>query len=195
MDFNQMENPHQFGPQPGDEHLPVKFYMGAVPDPVRTEAEGHPCFKDVPMVKIVIPGDRNSNYVGPATYAYQARFPVAWQAFKANEQQAEFGLPLKEWPVISKGQCEELQYLNIRTVEQLATVADVHGGKIMGFADLKRKAEVYLQAAKDTAVTMRLDSENQQLRTELDALRGEFKTLSDQMLALKNEAAGNKKGK
>ena len=39
-------------PFAGDEKNPVQFYMGIIPDPVKTEETGRPCHVDVEFIRI-----------------------------------------------------------------------------------------------------------------------------------------------
>jgi hypothetical protein len=174
---------------PGDERLFVQFYMGAVKDDEASAAAGHPVFRSTPFVKIMVPGDKNTVIDTFADEQYQRRFSKLWNAFTANEKQELVGFPIKEWPAITRAQAEELMYLNIRTVEQLASLADVYGSRIMGFNDLKRKAEAFLANAKDAAFAEKLSTENSALKAMIDAQAEEIKKLS-----AKFEASQTKKG-
>lgn len=164
---------------PGDERLFVQFYMGSVKDDDQSEEQGRPIFRTVPFVKIMVPGDKNTVIDTVADINYQRRFSKLWRAFQANEAQEVVGLPIREWPAVTRSQADELRYLNILTVEQLSTLPDVYGTRIMGFHDLKRKAEVYLAQAKDSALANKLSAENEALKTQLDATNAELKRLSE----------------
>jgi hypothetical protein len=61
------------------------------------------------------------------------------------------GTLLEEWPAISRGQVEELKFLNIRTVEQLVGLSDANAQNIMGINGLKEKAKKYLEASEKEA--------------------------------------------
>jgi hypothetical protein len=164
---------------PGDEKLFRQFYMGSIKDEERTLEEGHDVYNAVPFIKIIVPGDRNTIIDTIADNTHKRRFPKEWERFQANENQQMSGLPLREWPAITRAQAEELVFLGIFTVEQMATVADVYGNRIMNFNELKRKAETYLKAAKDSALAEKLSAENASLKAQLDAQGEELKRLSD----------------
>jgi uncharacterized small protein (DUF1192 family) len=164
--------------QTSDEKLFVKFYMGTRKNEERSEEAGHPVFDDVPFIRIIVPGDKNTVIDTTVDEQYKRRFARLWTQFQANETQTQPGLPITEWPAITRAQAEELKYLNITTVEQLSTLPDVYGGKIMGFNDLKRKAETYLAQAKDSALAMKLDAVNKQQADRITALEAEIARLS-----------------
>ena len=143
--------------EPGpDDNLFVQFYMGMVEDQEKTEAAGHPVFVDVPFIKIMVPGDKNTMIDTRADERYKQRFSELWRKFQANEAQPQIGMPITQWPAITRGQAEELKYLNITTVEQMAECADAFAHRIMNFQELKRKAAVYLAASKDSALATKL---------------------------------------
>jgi hypothetical protein len=180
------QQPQEFAPMaPGDERLFVQFYLGSIHNPEKTAKEGRPIFDAVPFVKIIVPGDKNTIIDTIADNEHKRRFARMWSAFEQSLSQEMSGFPLRDWPAITRAQCEEMNHLNIYTVEQLATVADVYGAKIMGFQELRRKALTYIEQAKDTAYAQRVSSENQQLRNQVDALQGEVKRLSDMFDAMR----------
>jgi len=166
-----------------DEKLFVKFYMGTRKNEEKSEEAGHPVFDDVPFIRIIVPGDKNTVIDTYVDEQYKRRFARLWQQFQANETQTQSGLPINEWPAITRSQAEELKFLNITTVEQLAELPDVYGGKIMGFNDLKRKATTYLASAKDSALAMKLDTQIKQKDDEITALRDEVRKLSQRFEA------------
>lgn len=114
-----------------------------------------------------------------ADATYKRRFSKMWWNFQQSLSQELSGFPLRDWPALTRAQVEELNYMNIFTVEQLATVADVFGAKIMGFYDMRRKAIAYLEQAKDSAFAQKMANENKELRDQLAANQAEIKRLSD----------------
>lgn len=176
--FQQQQE--QFAPmEPGDERLFVKFYLGSMRNEEKSEKEGRPVFDAVPFVKIMVPGDRNSIVDTPVDATYKRRFARQWANFQQAQSQDISGTPLRDWPAVTRAQAEELNYMNVFTVEQLATIPDVYGAKIMGINDLRRKAEVYLKQAQDSALTQKMSKENQELKNRIAAQDVEIKRLSD----------------
>jgi hypothetical protein len=169
----------QYGPMaPGDEMLYVQFYMGSMKNEEKSVEQGRPIFESVPFVKILVPGDRNTVVNTIVDNKTKRRFAKLWHQFEQNNQQTIEGLPIREWPAITRAQADELFYLNIVTVEQLASLADVYGTRIMGFQDLKRKAQTYLAAAKDTAIAEKLSSENAALKQQVATLEDQIKLVN-----------------
>jgi len=178
--FQQLQNQLDAPPMdPGDEKLYVQFYMGSMRNQEKSETEGRPVFDAIPFVKILVPGDKSTLIDTIADANHKRRFAKMWQQFQQNQSQDISGTPLRDWPAITRAQADELNYLNILTVEQLATVADVYGAKIMGINDLKRKAQAYIEQAKDSAFATKMADENAALRKELETQKEEIKRLSD----------------
>jgi len=171
---------------PGDEQLYVQFYMGSAPNEEKTLEQGHPVFDAVPFIKILVPGDKNTVVDTRVDATHKRRFAMMWQQFQQNESQTVQGMPIREWPAITRAQADELFYLNIVTVEQLAGLADVYGSRIMGFNDLKRKAETYLAAAKDSSLAEKLSAENVTLRLQVSGLQQQMAKLNERFEAMEN---------
>ena len=150
----------------GDETLLVKFYSHPRMDQTKSAEAGRPIYKDTDYIQIMTPGNKDSIVIRPVTEIDRNRFPEHYRKYKAREdQEAIEGTLLSEWPAVTRGQVAELQYLNIRTVEQLANVSDANSQNVMGIQILRQKAQNYLetserQAAADTiaALQARLDA-------------------------------------
>lgn len=166
------------GAQPGDERLYVKFYMGSTQDSGASAREGRPVYKSVPFVKILVPGDRNTVIDTFADLSYQKRFARQWAAFQTQETQEIEGTLLSETPLVTRSVAEELEYFKVFTVEQLAECNDALAGKLPRFHELKRKAQVYVQQAKDSALAQKLGEENSELKNRVAGLESEIARLS-----------------
>jgi hypothetical protein len=178
--FGLQQTQPEFAPMdPGDERLFVQFYLGSIKNEEKSVTAGHPVFDAVPFVKIVVPGDKSTIIDTIADPTHKRRFAKMWSNFQGSLSQEMSGMPLRDWPAITRAQAEEFVHMNVFTVEQLATCADVYGAKIMGFHDLRRKAIAYLEQAKDTAFAQRMTKENQELRDEVSANKAEIARLSE----------------
>lgn len=192
--YAQSMNPPGALPPPptdGDETLFVKFYMGSIKDEELSATEGHPIFRAVPFVKIMVPGDKNTVIDTFVSEQHKRRFARLWAQFERNEEQVLQGMPIREWPAITRAQADELYYLNIVTVEQLASLADVYGTRIMGFNEMKRKAITFLQLAKDSAIPLKLAEENAVLKQMVETLQDDLKKLSKRFEDSQNERHGS----
>ena len=99
------------GARDPDAALAVEFYIRPVQNMFKSTKEGHPIFEDVTYVRINIPGMKESQIDTPARSDHQARFPRQWQHFVNRTQgdAREVGMPLSEWPLLTRSQAEELQ--------------------------------------------------------------------------------------
>jgi hypothetical protein len=136
----------------GDETLAVKFYLAPLQNQQKSKEEGRPIFEDKEFIKIMIPGSKSNVIDRVARQTDVARFPEHYKRFKLRtDQNLIEGTRLEEWPGITRGQCEELKFFNVFTVEQLANLAASSAGNIMGIQALKTKAAVYLDSSKENA--------------------------------------------
>jgi hypothetical protein len=150
-------------PNAGDEQLFVVFYMGTLKNESRSLEEGRLIVDDVEAVRIMVPGDKTSVIDRPATPTDKARFARQYALFrqgKIGEEQVS-GTRLKDWPFVSRAQVEELNYLGIKTVEQMANASDAIN--FPGLQALKTHARSWLATAKDSAIAaQQADLINQQ---------------------------------
>jgi len=136
----------------GDETLLVRFFKHPRRDIAQSEEQGRPIFSEVDYIEIMQPGNKDSIIRRPATDRDKDRFAEHYRKYQARATDEHIeGTPLEEWPAISRAQVEELRFLNIRTVEQLAGMADSNAQNIMGIQMLKSKASKFLQAAEKEA--------------------------------------------
>jgi hypothetical protein len=140
----------------GDESLLVRFYTHPRKNLTKSEEENRPIFEDTTYIEIMQPGNKDSIIQRPATARDKQRFAQHFQRFEArvSDDQVE-GTLLSEWPQVTRAQVEELRFLNIRTVEQLAVVSDSNAQNIMGIQMLKSKAQKYLEHADKEATAER----------------------------------------
>lgn len=170
-----------------DGGLNVKFYLAAIENRAKSEAEGRPIFDEVEMVRIAVPAqvDRVERL---AHEGDKRRFPLQYAAFKSGKQDAETGTPLSAWPVITVSQVAELAARNVRTVEQLVAMADVDAAHFMGIRALQQRARDYLEAAKGSAhltqMRAELESRDVALAAQKDVHDSEIAAMKADMARL-----------
>jgi hypothetical protein len=160
-------------PNAGDETLFVVFYMGVISNEARSTAEGRAIFDDVECVRIIVPGDKNSIVDRPATTQDKQRFVRQYTLFKqgAKEDEQVSGTRLGDWPYLSRAQAEELRYLGIKTVEQLASVRDDITGRVPGLVALKQHAAVWLAKTGKSAEAAQFTKQLQDLTIQTESLQ------------------------
>lgn len=160
-----------------DDKLHVQFFTKAVYSAVRSEQEGRPVFEEYPMIKMFIPGDKNTVIEDFVNEVHKKRFASRWEAFEKKMDQPIVGTPLAHWTYATPGLVAELNAMNVHTVEQLADLPDNLAQRLMGNFALREKAKAYLKAAKDTAIVEKQNVELEVLRENLAALQQEMKDL------------------
>ena len=169
-----------------DKGLFVEFYMEAMQNYAESETAGHPVFHDVPFIRIRFPGDTTKVVERPVrlhevngTPSDPQRWPRHWEIFQSSTGDQNTGLPLTEWPPITKSVALTLKGMHIHTVEQLADVQD-NNLTWLGARELRAKAQSWLASAAGSAETLRLQTENAALRADIDALTAQFAELASQ---------------
>lgn len=167
-----------------------RFYVQAIQNKAKSEAEGRPIFESKTFVELKHPGDRSWSFVeeidgegmslarreiaGEAVGEnYALRFPKEYAAFKRGEERAQIGTPLDEWSPLSRTRVAELKAMNIFTVEELSSVPDNMLQKMgMGSRAEREKAIRFIEASKSSAGTDAMASEIAQLRAMVEQLQG-----------------------
>lgn len=140
----------------------VRFEQRAVEDRQATLEAGMVQYKDVDYVLVTPAGthdvheEKAENWLKKqAKNAKDGRIPDShyrhyeqmYERYKEGLELPENGIPIKNWPMITPAQVQQILQANIRTVEDLAAAPEealVRMG--MGARALKQKAEAYLQS-------------------------------------------------
>jgi hypothetical protein len=168
-----------------DSGLFVQFYMESIEDEEQSKIEGRPFFRDVPFIKIIPVGDKNTVVCRPVKLDYDAntppdtvRWPAQYAAFQNQQVQVSEGTPLEQWGPITKSQALMFKAVNVHTVEQLAAVSDQNLHNLgMGAREMREKATAYIADAKGGAGTAKLQAENEELRQKIEALQNQMNAL------------------
>lgn len=168
--------------------IPV-FFVEAVKNTFRSEQEGRPVYDDIEMVKLLIPGDKNSSPVKRVDDEDRERYPKQYAAFKAGIEAPTEGTPLAEWPPIQKSQVLEFAYFNIKTVEHLA---QIHDGQLqnlpMGSRALREQAKAYLDIAQNgTGPIGKMVGQIEDLTGENTRLKGVIEDMGARLAALEGK--------
>lgn len=146
-----------------DKALLVRFFYKNVQNKLESAAQNRPIFKEKTYIEIRIAGQRDAQACRPATHQDKQRFPLHFEAFEKRVEPPAEGLPLTEWPKITRSQAEELTFLSVKTVEQLAGMKDTNASKIMGGYKLVEDAKKWL-AQNNSDVE---DAEKAELRAQV----------------------------
>lgn len=157
------------GMGPGhDDKLHVRFFTRPRIDLAESAKQNRPIYKDVPHIEIAIPGDKNNIVTAEVWEQHIRRFPQYWEQFQAGIKDQIVGTPLKMAPFLTESHVEELAYFKIRTIEQLAGMADSNL-TWMGAREMKQAAQNYLTKV----------SGNEELMRRIEALEAENRRLAE----------------
>lgn len=118
--------------------------------------------------------------------AHASYFQSAYKAWKENQEVPTSGTPINGWPAVSPAQQQNLLSLNIRTVEDLASMNDSGLQRIgMGARALQNKAIAWISSANDhgkvseevSALRVKMEEQDRKIASLMDANR----TLLDQV--------------
>lgn len=180
------QNQNQFK---GDENLRVNFSMYPHFNQDKSDAAGRPIYDDTVYVTIMVPGQTDIIHRKAWRLDYE-RFAKQYAAFKNNQDQdAASGTPLSVLPWLQGSQVKELEYFHIRTIEQLANMADNVMSKFMGAQQLKQRAKDFLTAAKEAAPLTAMRAELDQRDSKIDVLERQVAALMKRIEETGEEAA------
>jgi len=157
----------------------LRFYTEPVEQTAQSAEQGRPVFKDMDFVGITNPGSRDEVVLLAEKKAKQDEY-VAWayRKWKATQEQVVDGTPVETVPFLSKAVVMELKAINIHTLETLAQAPEQAMQRMMGLRDLRKKAEAYLAAAKDSAIVTKMQHELNQRDQELATLKAQMAQMS-----------------
>lgn len=154
---------HRFGVSPGglppgmgpghDDKLHVRFFMRPRIDLEASAKENRPIYRDVPHIEMAIPGDKNNIVTAEVWDLHLRRFPQYWEQFQAGIKDQVVGTPLKVAPFLTEAHIEELAYFKVRTIEQLANLADSNM-TWMGAREMQQAARRYLEKVNGNEALM-----------------------------------------
>jgi hypothetical protein len=167
--------------QKSDKALGITFAYHPFIDHERSKAEGRPIYQDVEMIEVRIPGSRDV-LIRTVTDEDRMQHSRLYEHFKTVNSEIINGTPLTEFPFITAAERKELEYFNVYTAEQLVGMADNHFDKMrVNCRDMIKKVDAHLKNAKDTAFVTSVTQENENLKREIDVLKGQMNDLISRM--------------
>jgi hypothetical protein len=170
----------------------VYFYDREVKNEHKTLEAGRPIFDSVVFIKKVPPGDKLVEVDRKAYQEDKLRYPQAWEAYQKKQANPITGTPLEAWPLLARNQVAEFKAMNIFSVDQLASLPDAYGSKIMGFQGIKQKAQAFLKAASDSAGVEKMEA---QLKERDELIRRQGEALQQMQAQIAELAAKRKPGR
>src|SRR5579872_6182176 len=88
--------------QQADRIVP-RFFIESIEDPLASEREGRPKFKDQERVELLIPGVSQYNIkVDIVNEDHKRRWPDVYKAFKEGQEISANGTPLEQWSLLKR---------------------------------------------------------------------------------------------
>lgn len=162
----------------------VLFYWEGKKNEAKSNLAGHPVYD--PEIFISIRSKSGLSVVTKkATEAHIAQYPMQYRQFQRTEQKID-GLPLKEWPPITRVQMMNLNAAGIRSVEQLRDASE-EKLKFLGSEGrlLQEQAQAYFEAAKDASKVIRQAKELSQRDNEIQSLKAQLAAANAQVQELR----------
>jgi hypothetical protein len=162
-----------------DDKLRVRFSVQAVKHDKKSEEAGRAIYYDQEFIQIIIPGSRDISTFALDDH-YKRRFKKRYDDWKANqegEQKIE-GTILAELPWMTKSQIAELNYCNVRTVEELAAMSDANAQQFMGNFKLRERAKNFLAAAAGEAPAIKLQAALEERDNHIQVLERKVEELN-----------------
>ena len=128
------------------------FHTVQVRNDFKSTEAGRPIFQEQIFIKKLIPGDNTLVIDRKMRLADEDEYPKEWASYKNKQQNTVIGTPIDAWQILSETQKAEFKALNIFTIDQFAQLPDIAGLKIMGFNELRTKAQAFVSANKDAEV-------------------------------------------
>ena len=169
----------------------LRFFSDPVEQSGLSAEQGRPVFKDVDMVGITNPGSRDEIVVSAEKKAKTDEY-IAWAyaKWKKTQEQVVDGTPVETVPFLSKAVVLELKAINIHSLENLAEAPEPAIQRMMGLRELKKKAQAYLAAAKDTAILSKMQHELNQRDQTIAAMKAQMDQMSARFDEMQKQAGG-----
>ncbi|HWT40961.1 MAG TPA: hypothetical protein VN081_06910 [Dongiaceae bacterium] len=171
----------------------VEFKQVAVEDRNASIEQGRRVTKNVNMAYVMQIGSKDQTekiaeewLAQLSRKAMENEYPEQWvkhfnEKYKdwlAGKETPENGYPIREWPVLSPAEVENLLEMKIRTVEDLAAATEELLQKNLGLRTLKQKAQAWLGSANVSAEQLTaLKVENEQLKETIERMNERLQSL------------------
>jgi len=162
--------------------MAVFFHTVQIRNNYKSDLEKRPIFEERIYLKKLVPGDSTLVVDRPMRESDMEEFPIEWARFEQKKEQKSDGTPIEAWAAISDTQKAEFRALNIFTIDQFAKLPDSAGDKIMGFNELRGKAQAFIGAAQDSQLMDKIRAETDEKlkaqEVEMAALRAMIEELT-----------------
>lgn len=158
----------------------VRFYEDAYKNPQKSAEAGRPVFDTVDWCEVRVLGepDTISGPVHKMQPDPRERFPRAWEQYQRDKStEGLTGTLLKHVTWLEKGEVETLHHAGIKTLENLASVADSAITRIPGGLVLRQKARDLLKASASEAPLQQMSEELAKRDAEIASLKTQIQEI------------------
>lgn len=137
-----------------------------------------PIMRKIDFITIRVPGDKTFFVHRPVWAADKIRFRARYEAFKNASGEPLEGAPVETLPEIKPSQVQDLKYVGVKTIEQLAKVAD--GSPLMsmmGGIGLKQRAVAWVQKNRKSSVVTQTNEALKERDDRIAKLEEQLQTL------------------
>ena len=183
----------EFDPATQNHAIQVRFFLDSDPRP---DGLGNPVIDSegniatIEMVEIINVNDPKNTGCEVVTDLHRYKlYPREYAAFRQGADAALTGTPVKVW-LGDNHRTRDLAEWHVHTVEQLCALTDQLCASIgPGTYDLRRRAQTWLAARKDSALADRVAAENEALTRKNQALEDRMARLEAMLAAGEMRAA------
>lgn len=159
----------------------VEFEMFPMLNGIKSKEAGREIYDEKPHVRIRVAGNDKEEFFGPVNEQIRQRFPEEFASWQKGNEVPLTGTPVERWPQITQAQVKNLKALNIRTVEDLATLPDFGLQKLgMGAQKLRSDAQRFLSLAQQAAEVAQVD----ELKDTITRQNEQMAKMQEQIAAL-----------
>jgi hypothetical protein len=151
----------------------------------KSDLEKRPIFEERIYLKKLVPGDSTLVVDRPMRETDMEEYPIEWARFEQKKEQKSDGTPIEAWSVISDTQKAEFRALNIFTIDQFAKLPDSAGNKIMGFNELRAKAQAFIGAAQDSQMMDKIRAETDEKLKAQEVEMAELRAMIEELTTKK----------
>lgn len=156
--------------RPSKDKLAVVFHRMQFKDEFQSRQQNRPVYREKIMIT-KIPADQYNRPTRPMRETDKDEFPAEWAQFERTGESRVLGFSIEHWHALNDTQKAEFKAMNLQTVEQIAGLSDGFCQGKMGLADLRKKAQVFLEAGKDAELVAQMKAENDKIRAEMAEMK------------------------
>lgn len=128
----------------------IIFHTRRIKNNFLSQQQDELVYDQIPFMKIISPGQQHSTVDRKVKEKDMLEHKEQWEAFKKKQDLRDNGTPLRDWHGVEHGMVKELEYMNVFTVEDMASVNDANLANIgPGARKLQEAAKLYIEGLNE----------------------------------------------